>query len=63
MADIQPIGSSSVEVSRYKDGTYGHVIKLYFHEGDTDDAIIARHKEIHQRLRQEYHSNGKEQAA
>ena len=60
MADIQPIGSSSVEVSRYKDGTYGHVVKLYFGEGENENTIIARHREIDAQLRQQFPSNGKE---
>ena len=60
MADVITAGASSIEVSRYKDGAYGHVVKLYFGEGQDDAAIITRHKEIDAQLRQQFPSNGKE---
>ena len=60
MADVITAGVSSIELSRYKDGAYGHVVKLYFGEGEDEAAIIARHKEIDADLRQHFPSNGKE---
>ena len=60
MADTTTAGVSSVEVSRYKDGTYGHVVKLYFSDGEDENTIIARHREIDAQLRQQFPSNGKE---
>ena len=60
MADVITAGVSSVEVSRYKDGAYGHVVKLYFSEGEDDTTIITRHKDIDARLRQQFPSNGKD---
>jgi len=60
MADTITAGVSSVEVSRYKDGAYGHVVKLYFAEGEDENTILARHKNIDAQLRQQFPSNGKE---
>ena len=47
-------GRSSIEVSRYKDGAYGWVIKLYYGDDEPDQEVLARQYAIDQQLRQTY---------
>jgi len=53
-------GRSSVELSRYKDGTYGWVIKLYYDDDEPDQDVLTRQHTIDQELRHRY--NGENHA-